>query len=189
MTDIVTAEDDGPVDVDLTREQRFIGRLAGGHRSGALGPLHQWHPGQIDERVIALTQDADRDEYIPWALTGKAFALFHAGRRDVRYGFAGAGIGGWARRADASAQTLQRLVGALTRAQNPLEVDRQLTALARMNAGGARFSPHWETVLAELVAWSDPVRRDDVRFAWARDFNTYVPSTANGAAGATDLTR
>jgi len=184
MTDLVTASEATPVDLDPTREQRFIQRLAAGHRSGALGPLHQWHPGQIDTRVFAFTQDASREEFVPWALAGKAFALFHAGRRDVRYGFSGTGIGGWARRADASPQARERLVSALTRAQAPIEVDRQLTALARMNAGGSRFSPHWETVLGELGGWTDPAGRDDVRFTWARDFNTYTSAdTTNGAAG------
>lgn len=181
MTNSATTDEAEPVNLDLTREQRFIRRLAAGHNGGGLPALHRWHPGQIDPQVIAFTQDADHDEYIAWALTGKAFALFHSGRRDVRYGFDGTGIGRWARRADTSPQTTERIVSALTRAQNPLDVDRQLTALARMNTGGARFSPHWETVLAELVAWGDPARRDDVRFTWARDFNTFTPSSASSA--------
>lgn len=181
MTNPASGADD-PVNLDLTREQRFIRRLATGHRAGGLGALHCWHPGHIDTRVVAVTQDASRDEYIPWALTAKAFALFHSGRREVRYGFDGTGIGRWARRADTSPQTAERLISALTRAQHPLEVDRQVSALARMNAGGARFSPHWETVLAELVAWSDPTRRDDARFAWARDFHTFTAPPATAAA-------
>jgi len=182
MSDSAPAADSTPVDLDPTREQRFIRRLAAGHHAGELGPLHYWHPGQIATRVIAFTRDADRDEFIPWALTAKAFALFHAGRRDVRYGYEGNGIGGWARRVGGGTATIDRLVTALTRAQQPLDIDRQLTALARMNAGSARFSPHWQTVLDELVTWSDPARRDDVRFTWARDYNTFTPSAATATS-------
>lgn len=177
MSTPVTATAAEPESANLTREQRFIRRLAAGHSSGKLGPLFSWHPGQIDTRVIAFTSDADRDEYIPWALTAKAFALFHSGRRDLRYGYAGTGIGRWARRADSSPQAVDRLVTAFTRAQHPLDIDRQLTALARMNTTGARFSPHWETVLDELVSWNNPALRDNVRFTWARDYNTYTPAT------------
>lgn len=177
MTITDTTGEPSPATDDLTREQRFIRRLAAGHAAATLGPLRYWHPGQIDPEVIAFTQDATRAEYVPWALTAKAFALFHSARRDVRYGYAGDGIGRWARRADISPQTIERLLTALTRAQEPLDVDRQLSALARMNTLGARFGPHWETVQAELVAWADPVTRDDIRFAWARDFYSYTPRT------------
>lgn len=177
MTSTTTSDTTvSPGAADLTREQRFIRRLAAAHHSGTLGALRQWHPGQIDTRVIALTQDASRGEYDPWALTAKAFTLFHSGRLNVLYGYEGNGIGGWARRVGGGTPTIDRLVTALNRAQNPLDLDRQLTALARMNAGSARFSPHWQTVLSELVTWSDPARRDDVRFTWARDYNTFTPS-------------
>lgn len=170
-----TSPDVGPVTLDTTREQRFIRRLAAGHAAGTLGPLHRWHPGQIDPQVIAFTQDATRIEYIPWALTAKAFALFHSTRREVRYGYPGDGIGRWARRANTNPQTIERLLTALARAQDPLNLDRQLTALARMNIASARFAPHWETVQTELVRWADPTTRNDIRFTWSRDFHTYTP--------------
>lgn len=163
---------------ELTREDRFIGRLAAAHYSRTIGSLMHWHPGQIDTRVIAITQDASEEEYTPWALAAKAFALFHAGRRDARYGHAGTGIGGWARRVDADPVAVERLITALTRAQAPLDLDRALTVLARMSPRSPRFCPHWQTVLAELTGWADPTRRDHVRFTWARDYYTYTPPSS-----------
>lgn len=160
---------------ELTREDRFIRRLAAAHSSRDIGPLMRWHPGQIDPRVIALTQDADHTEYTPWALTGKAFALFHSGLRDVRYGYTGTGIGGWARRVDADPVAVERLITTLARAQSPLDLDRALTALARLNVRSPRFSPHWQTVLDQLTGWTDAARRDHIRFTWVRDYYTYTP--------------
>lgn len=180
MTDTTTAD----AQRELTREQRFIRRLAAAHASRTIGALMNWHPGVIDPRVIALTQDADETEYTSWGLTGKAFAVFHAGLRDVRYGYAGTGIGSWARRVDADSVAVERLIATLARTQAPLDLDRALTALARMNPRSPRFSPHWHTVLDELTQWADPARRDQVRFAWARDFYTYTPPAATpGATG------
>jgi CRISPR type I-E-associated protein CasB/Cse2 len=173
------------VDLDPTREHLFIRWLAAGHAAGKLGALHQWRPGVIDPAVIALTQDADRAEYVPWGLTAKAFALFHSGRRDVLYGFTGTGIGRWARRCGADSVATERMITALARAQDPLAIDRQLTALARMNTPG-RFSPHWETVLAELVCWADPTRGDDARFAWSRDYYTFVARVNSTDVTSTD---
>lgn len=166
---------------ELSREDRFIRRLAAAHSSRTIGALMNWHPGIIDPGVIALTQDADEIEYIPWALTGKAFARFHSGRRDVRYGYPGTGIGGWARRIDADPVAVERLITGLARAQAPLDLDRGLTALARMNPRGQRFSPHWPTVLNELTTWADPTRREQVRFTWARDYYTYTPPATTAA--------
>jgi hypothetical protein len=39
-----------------------------------------------------------------------------------------------------------------------------------------RHSPHWHTVLEELLRWADPATRAEVRFTWARDFYRYVPA-------------
>lgn len=160
-----------------TREGRFLRRLAAGHHAGTLGALRRWHPGDIDPAVIALTQDAESAEYVAWGLTGKAFAVFHSSLRDVRYGFTGTGIGSWARRVDADPVAAERLIATMARAQSPLDVDRQLTALACMNTRQARFSPHWETVLTELTAWANPATRDTIRFTWARDYYTYTQPT------------
>lgn len=170
MSDIVTGEQ------ELTRQERFIRRLAAAHHSRNLGALFQWHPGQIDVRVFGFIEGATDPEVIPWALTAKAFALAHSGRRDVRYGDTGTGIGTWVRRLDSGPENAERLVTALTRAQDPRDLDRILSAIAKTPARSPRFSPHWGTVLQELTDWSDPTRRPDIAFRWARDFHTFTPA-------------
>lgn len=162
---------------ELTRQERFIRRLAAAHHSRSIGPVMYWHPGQINVRVFGLIEGASDSEVIPWALTAKAFALLHSGRRDVRYGEQGTGVGGWVRRLDTGPENAERLITALTRAQDPRDLDRTLCAVAKAPTRHPRFSPHWGTVLEELSTWADPARRNDIQFRWARDFHTFTPAT------------
>ncbi|MEB3023399.1 MULTISPECIES: type I-E CRISPR-associated protein Cse2/CasB [Mycolicibacter] len=166
--------------VETARDERFVRRLAQAHRSRAetLNAARRWQPGVVDHRVVALTcldtEPASASEYPCWAQTAKLFAIWHGGRTDPQYGYAGNGIGRWAHQLGVGDPSAERLIDRITAAATPLTLDAALTALARRRTPRP---PHWATVLAELADWSDPARQDQVRFAWARDFYSFPRST------------
>lgn len=163
----------------LGRGERFVRRLGYAHRSRSadLRAALRWHPGVVDRQVVSLTcldfEPASAAEYPWWAQTAKLFAIWHGGRADPGYGYPGNGIGRWAHQLGVGDPSGERIIGRITGATTPLNLDAALTALARRRTPRP---PHWMSVLGELTAWADPARRDGIRFAWARDFYRFSPS-------------
>jgi hypothetical protein len=161
-----------------SRKARFVRRLAHAHYSSSAGlaAARLWKPGKVDRRVVALTcldwQPATAGEYTWWAQTAKLFGLWHCGRPDVAYGSSGHGIGRWAHQLGVGNAAAEHLMARIASATTAAALDDALTVLA-----GRRTPrpPHWETVITELATWADAGTRDQVRFAWLRDFYRFPP--------------
>lgn len=167
---------DQPSALGSARDERYVRRLAHAHksRSAGLAAARRWRPGVIDHRIAELTcldtEPASAAEYPSWAQTAKLFALWHGGRSQVGYGYAGDGIGRWAHQLGVGDLSAERLIARITAATTPAALDTALSALA---ARRTPRPPHWQTVLAELTGWADPTKRDAIRFSWSRDFYSF----------------
>lgn len=166
-----------PTDNDHSVNDDFVRRLVIAHsrRSPELASARRWRPGELDGAVLMLIGPAslEREQYPCFAMTAKLFAVWHQGRSAASQGFPAHGIGWWAHQLGVNDPKAQRMISRIIFADNGNELTTALTALA---ARRTRRSPHWTTVLTELLRWSDPSARAATRFDWARDFYRYVPA-------------
>jgi hypothetical protein len=166
-----------PVATDQSVNGDFVHRLVNAHssRSPELAAARRWHPGEIAVNLPTLIGPAspEPEQHPCFAMTAKLFAVWHQGRSAASQGFPPHGIGRWAHQLGVKDPKAERLISRIIAADNGNELTTALTALA---ASRTRRSPHWETVLTELLRWSDPAERAAIRFDWARDFYRYVPA-------------
>jgi hypothetical protein len=153
----------------------FVCRLVLAHsrRSPELAAARRWRPGDVGGDVVALVGPTSTEEYPCFATTAKLFAIWHQGKRSTSRGFPVDGIGRWVHQLGVKDPKAIRLIGRIVAADTGDDLAAALTVLA---AKRTRRSPHWETVLTELLRWADPAERTAIRFDWVRDFYRYVPS-------------
>lgn len=156
----------------------FVSRLLDAHaiQSRELVAARRWRPGEVNGLVLALVGPTAPQHYSSYATTAKLFAVWHQGRSAPSRGFPEHGIGQWAHQLGVGDPKVQRLFSRIINAHNDNDLAVALTALA---AGRTRRSPHWETILTELLRWSDPSARIAVRFDWANDFYRYRPNRSS----------
>jgi hypothetical protein len=166
-----------PQEADRAVCDDFVCQLVVAHRSGSpeLASMRRWHPRDVDADFVALAAAAPSGEYPCFALTAKLFAVWHQGRSAASEGYATQGIGRWVHQLGVRDPKAKRLISRIIAADTEDELNHALTALAAMRT---RRSPHWATVLTELLRWADPATRADIRFDWARDFYRYEPPGA-----------
>lgn len=165
----------------------FVSRLVVAHSSQSreLAAARRWRPGEVNGLVLALVGPTSPQHYSSFATTAKLFAVWHQGRSMASQGFPEHGIGQWAHQLGVGDPKVQRLFSRIINAHNDNDLAVALTALA---AGRTRRSPHWETILNELLRWSDPSARIAVRFGWANDFYRYRPNRSSATRPVTYAT-
>jgi CRISPR-associated protein Cse2 (CRISPR_cse2) len=170
-----------PPGVDQRVNADFVHRLLVAHssRSCELAVARRWSPGDVDRHVLALVGPVSPLHYFSFATTAKLFAVWHQGRSAASRGFPEDGIGRWAQQLGVGDPKVQRRLDRIINADNDNELAAALTALA---AKRTRRSPHWESVLRELLRWSDPSARVATRFDWASDFYRYLPNPTEETA-------
>ena len=164
-----------PTDADQRVNADFVRRLLLAHssRSCELAAARRWLPGEVNRHVLTLVGPASPQHYSSFAITAKLFAVWHQGRSAASQGFPEHGIGRWTHQLGVSDPKVQRLFCRIINADNDNDLAAALTALA---AKRTRRSPHWETVLNDLLRWSNPAARVATRFDWANDFYRYLPN-------------
>ncbi|QHE72600.1 type I-E CRISPR-associated protein Cse2/CasB [Rhodococcus sp. WAY2] len=160
------------------RDHKLGNRVA--HRAKRLSALRRWEYPTVDRAVIAVTEGADEDDYLLYALAGKAFTIWHSGRSDVHYGKTGTGLGRAMRqlgRAGAYGPRDPRAERALATLLDADTPHRLAAALDSVMAAvsGVDHPPHWETLISDLRDWHNPTRRDQVRLRWGQQFYTAPP--------------
>jgi len=160
-----------------TSDADFVRRLAAAHHSRKLSPLRRWQYPAVDLGVVALTEGSSRDDYLVYALTGKAFTLWHSGRSDPRYGREGTGLGKAMRQIGSAGAYGPRDPGAvraldgLVRAESPAQLAAALDKVSAL-LSGTDHPPHWSTLAEDVRQWHDRSTRDAVRLRWAQQFHT-----------------
>jgi hypothetical protein len=158
----------------------FVRRLLVAHstRSRELAAARRWRPGDVNDQLLALIGPVSPQHYSGFATTAKLFAVWHQGRAVASEGTPEHGIGWWTHQLGIGDAKTQRMFGRIINAHNDSELVAVLTALA---AKRTRRPPNWETVLEELLRWSNPSARVTTRFAWANDFYLYRPNRSSAA--------
>lgn len=163
-----------------TSDEDYIRRLVAAHHARKLAPFRRWRYPAVDPAVVALTEGSTREDYRIYALTGKAFTLWHSGRTDPHYGREGTGLGKAMRQIGRAGAYGPRDPGAV-RALDGLVLaetsDSLAAALDKVSAklSGSDHPPHWATLIEDLRQWHNRATRDDVRLRWAQQFHTNAP--------------
>lgn len=172
-----------------TATDRYIRTLAAAAHAHdpALRRLSKWQPeGIVDPVVIGLTAEANDEQWISWALTGKLFARWHFGRASVRYGPEGAGLGHALRTIGSPGARGPRNPAALRLLTRLTTVDSDPALSFTVDAIGAAlrssdYPPRWSSVADEIHAWRNPQTRNITRVLWARQFHTYQPAPTSAS--------
>lgn len=153
-------------------------RLAALHfsREPELSACIRWQPDHVDPQVIRVVRSDTRDHFIAGALVAKCFAIYHAGRQNVNYGgdtSLGKAMRALGTREPGTIRLFDRLLTANTTSELHTVLVQIIRALKPLNQDKPWQSPSWTVLHRDLIRWSDPQKRNDVRQDWAQAFVTF----------------
>lgn len=172
---------------ERTPDEQFITRLAAMHhsRDRALTGLRTWEPGHVSPQqlvdVARATEGLDFGDYETRAAVGHLFAVWHAGKSGVTYGYPGTTIGNALRTLGSSGQgygprnpAVERILTSVVTATTFGDLLAALSHATKL-LKPASAPPHWETLLTDIRAWRQPATRNLTRLAWSQAFYTSPP--------------